>query len=86
MFYEVSHPAADQLQINTEDKSIIFSQTAAGTLPTNSRTFYPSEISQMVSFLDQLWRLLPGLPEHHSSPDPGSHFVLKLIKLKREQP
>lgn len=83
MFYEVSHPAADQLQINTENKSIVFSQPAAGTLPTNSHTFYPSEISQMVSFLGQLWRLPPGLPEHHSSPGPGSHFVLKLIKLTK---
>lgn len=75
MFYEASHPAADQLQRNTKDKSNTFSHTAAGTLPTNSHTFYPSEISQMVSFLGQLWRLLPGLLEHHSSPGPGSHFV-----------
>lgn len=86
MFYKVSHPAADQMQINTEDKSIIFSDTAAGTLLTNSHTFYPSEISQMVSFLGQLWRLPPGLLEHHSSPAPGSHFVLKLYKWKRQQP
>lgn len=76
----------DQLQINTENKSIIFSDTAAGTLLTNSHTFCLSEISQMVSFLGQLWRLHPGLLEHHSSPGPGPHFVLKLLKLKRQQP
>ena len=77
-FSEVSHPATDHMQSNTEDKSIIFSDTAAGTLLTNSCTFCPSEISQMVSFLGQLWRFHPGL-QHHSSPGLGRHFVLKLF-------
>lgn len=79
MFYEVFHPATDHMQSNTEDKTIIFSDTAAGTLLTNSHTSCPSEISQMVSFLGQLWRFHPGLLQHHSSPGPGPHFVLKLF-------
>lgn len=85
MFYEAYPPATDHMQSNTEDKSIICSDTAAQALLTNSHTFCLSEISQMVSFLDQLWRFHPGFLQRHSPPGPGPHFALKLLK-KRQQP
>lgn len=58
---------------------MVFPGTAARTLLTNPLTFYPSEISQMASFLGQLWRFHPGLLQRHFSPGPGPHFVLKLF-------